>query len=768
MIFAYPSRPARRRAYFNHASRLALLAGLTLGTISPALADETPGDDTRADIRVDGRREQTLARPAEAIGATIDAGMLERANTITAEDALRYLPNIQLRQRYIGDTGSAVTVRGTSGFQTARVLVTLDGVPISNFLGNTYVYAPLWGMVAPDEIESVDASYGPFSARYGGGTMGAGIFIQTRMPQKLEAGVDLTYGNQDFNAQKSSDSLNTWRIQSHIGDRHGNLSWMLYQDHLSSQGQPLYFAVTPVSAGTSAAGTPVAGALRDRDATNTDRYLLGSSGVTDTRSDLVKGKLAWDAAPTTRVMLTTAYRDLRYDSLAPETYLRDAAGNGVISGSAQIDGRGYALSSLLGLRKQDVQLRDLLSGISLTSQLTHRLHAELSASTYNVLGGETRQAYPAGNGAQVIATDAQGWANAAARFAWDVAKRNQIGFGGDYAQYWTQTSTWNSTDWLNGARSSFAERSGGKSETFGLYGEDRWTITPTLTLTAGLRYDHWRAFDGQRTTTASALIYPSRAGSGWSPKGVLRWAPAKGWAVQLRAAQAWRFPTVTELFQSASSGGVLVQSDPHLKPEHATTFDLGTTRDMTLAGGTLSLGATLFHERVSNTLYNQQNAFTGATYYQNIGLVRTRGVELSATGRHLFDGLLDLDGAFAWQGGKILQNANLPASMGKEMPRVPRIRWNLLATLHPVEKVDATVGVRHEGAQFSDLLNSDGRRGGFGYADAYTFVEARLGVHITRQLQASVGVDNLFNQIRYIYHPYPGRTVFLALKWRAQ
>lgn len=730
----------------------------------------TQASGQASDILVTGARDRDLSIAVTEIDAGTDAATLDRANTVTAESALRYLPNLQVRQRFIGDTGSGVAVRGTNGFQTARILVTLDGMPISNLLGNTYIYAPLWGLIASGEIERVDAMYGPFSARQGGNTLGAGIFIRTRLPDKLEGMVDVTYGHQAFAAQRTDDRLGTWRTQAQLGDRRGQVAWSLYYDHLASRGQPLYFAITPVSSGAQTlSGRSVTGFLSDRDATGIDRYILGSSGETRTVSDLAKAKIAWDAGGSTRLLVTAAYRNLHYTSLSPETYLRDGSGTPVLTGRVDIRSRAYDLSTLLGFRQQDVRLRDLILGTTLSSALSETLRSEVSASVYTVLDGETRQAYPAGNVAQVVPTDRQGWANAAARFAWTPARSpvlgEEIGFGTDYARYWTRTSTFGSDDWRRGLRTRFAEQSGGKTETLGAYVDDRWTLAPRLSLMAGLRYDYWRAFDGTRQLPAIGIAYPTRDADGWSPKGSLRWTPDDAWTVELQAAHAYRFPTVTELFQSATTGGVLVQSDPNLRPERGTSIDLGTSRAWTVAGGSLRLGSHLYQDRVRDTLFSQRNAFTGASYYQNIGLVRTRGGELTANGRALFTGLLDFDASIARQWSEIRANTNLPASIGNEMPRVPRWRWSALATLHPTDEMDATLGIRHEGRQFNDILNSDGRRGGFGFADPYSFVETKLAYRIMPALQASIGVDNLFDQVRYLYHPYPGRTIFLAVKW---
>ncbi len=62
----------------------------------------------------------------------------------------------------------------------------MDGIPISNLLGSGFLFAPKWGLLAPDEIESIDVMYGPFSALYSGNTLGTGIFVTTRMPDDFE------------------------------------------------------------------------------------------------------------------------------------------------------------------------------------------------------------------------------------------------------------------------------------------------------------------------------------------------------------------------------------------------------------------------------------------------------------------------------------------------------------------------------------------------------------------------------------------------------
>ena len=78
----------------------------------------------------------------------------ETINATDSEDALKYLPSLSVRKRYIGDYNHAVLSSRASGTgNSARSAVYADGVLLSNYLGNGATYAPRWGLVTPEEIE---------------------------------------------------------------------------------------------------------------------------------------------------------------------------------------------------------------------------------------------------------------------------------------------------------------------------------------------------------------------------------------------------------------------------------------------------------------------------------------------------------------------------------------------------------------------------------------------------------------------------------------
>ncbi len=74
---------------------------------------------------------------APTTAAVIDAETIGRTvNLVTPEDALRYLPDVLIRQRHIGDTQSPVTTRTSGVGASARSLIYVDGVLISSLIGN--------------------------------------------------------------------------------------------------------------------------------------------------------------------------------------------------------------------------------------------------------------------------------------------------------------------------------------------------------------------------------------------------------------------------------------------------------------------------------------------------------------------------------------------------------------------------------------------------------------------------------------------------------
>ena len=101
-------------------------------------------------------------------------------------------------------------------------------------------------------------------------------------------------------------------------------------------------------------------------------------------------------------------------------------------------------------------------------------------------------------------------------------------------------------------------------------------------LTLGARYEWWRAYGGLNFSASPALdVEPARAAPrrAFSPKASPALAAGgRAGRVTFSAGQAYRFPTVSELYQAISTGPTLTAPDPNLKPERARSAELAVER----------------------------------------------------------------------------------------------------------------------------------------------------------------------------------------------
>ncbi len=200
-------------------------------------------------------------------------------NIVNSEDTLKYLPNLDVRKRFIGDQNSIIAVRGTSNTQSARGLVYADGLLLSNLLGNGYSFPPRWSMVFPNDIERVDVVYGPFSALYPGNAMGSTVLFTTRMPTRFSAHVDAKAFTQHFDLFGVDRNFDGHEVSATIGDKVGRLSYLLGVNRLKNTSQPMQFATLAQSGQpATAAATPVTGAHFYDNQTGQATAVLGISG----------------------------------------------------------------------------------------------------------------------------------------------------------------------------------------------------------------------------------------------------------------------------------------------------------------------------------------------------------------------------------------------------------------------------------------------------------------------------------------------------------
>ena len=409
---------------------------------------------------------------AETIGRTI--------NLVTPEDALRYLPDILIRQRHIGDTQSPVTTRTSGVGASARSLIYVDGVLISSLIGNNNTSAsPKWGLVAPDAIARVDVLYGPFAAAYAGNSIGAVIAFTTRMPMGFEAGAEVQGGLQSFSKYGDDKSYGTGRFAANLGDRLGDLAFRLSYNHLDSKAQPLTYAAAIVPPTAGATGTPVTGAFADANRNGVPIQVLGSTAIEHQVQDNLSGRATYDLTPS----ITAAYTFGLFhndDDATSNSYLRDASGQPVYVGGVNIAGRSYTLanSAFSGgvYRLDELQLAQ---GLSLGSHSGGAFDFNLVATAFDYL--QSRQRAPsgalpaafAGGAGSTTALDGTGWHTLDASGTWRPSSANTLTFGAHEDGFRLDNPKYALTDWINGLAGRDPEPEQGPHRNSGALGAGR-------------------------------------------------------------------------------------------------------------------------------------------------------------------------------------------------------------------------------------------------------------------------------------------------------
>jgi iron complex outermembrane recepter protein len=728
-----------------------------------------------------GRPTSLPAQIPTTIEGLTGAQIEQTVNATDAEDALKYLPSLNVRKRYIGDYNHAVLAsRATGTDRSARSLVYADGIPLANLLGNGANYTPRWGLVTPEEIERVDVLYGPYSAVYSGNSVGAVVDFQTRMPTQFEAHAKVGVATSDFAQYGTQGNFSGNQASASLGSRSGDWSWFVNMNRLDSDGQPLVFPAKLVSAGTvSTAGTPVTGAILDKNPQNADWLVLGSTTQYHTVQEHVKGKLAYDFSPTVRVSYTLGWWSNTATSMG-QSYLRDAtvngAGNPVYSGNVDINGRQYTLANT-DISTNRARLEHVIHGLSLKSNTQGVLDYEVAASLYSYAKDESRAptvALPAAlNGGAGRITDmaGTGWNTLALKGTWrpDVAttRAHVVDFGYQREAYQLRTTVSDTADWINAAPAARFSAFNGNTSLQSLYAQDSWKFARDWRTTLGGRFEQWRAYGGELGSATSLLGLAERKETHFSPKAAIAHQLTPVWALKAATGRAVRMPTVAELYQGSVTANAIVNNDPNLKPERAWSTEFSAERDL----GNGLLRTTVFHEDTRDALYSQTNfsVLPTVTNIQNIDRIRTVGLELaySASDVGTTWGVkgLDLSSSLTYADAKITANAKNPASVGKRAPRVPDWRASFVATYKPTETWSTSVGLRYSGTQYSQLDNSDTNGMTYQGVSSYLVADVRARYRVAKQWTASVGIDNLNNATYWAFHPYTQRTFVAELKF---
>lgn len=734
------------------------------------------------------------ARDSASAGYTNPTSLLTQEdmvsiNATTTEDLVKYEPSIVIRKRYIGDSNGTLGLRGSNMFATPRSMVFADGVPLHYLLQTRWSGAPRWTMVSASEIAQVEILYGPFSAEYSGNSMGGVILIETAIPQEREVHIDVDYFTQDFSAYGFNGNVDGYKTFVSYGDTFhsddlGDLSVYPSYNRLENNSQPQSFYFD--SKRTLANATPVTGLIKDQDVYGNDAYYFGDTGVEQATTDNFKIKLGYDFDNWSS-LLNIAYEDRNTLRDSPNSYLKNADGETVWSGNFIQDGVAITVpASRLGASELD--RRSLSTGLRIKGDISEHTRVEVNMSDFRILEDNSRASSRSledplfqGNGLTTNYDDT-GWQTLEGKFTFSDLGVDGIELitGARYEAYELNLDTYNSASWTQADNAGFTGRSGGKTNITAAFVQMNWDINERWDLALGGRYERWESEGGYYSKDVAAtpefdLVAVEDASSNqFSPKFSVGYVPSDTWLMRYSAAKAYRFPIVEELFAQSQSYSSAVEAKPDLKPENGLHHNLMFEKQFDSGYARINI----FTETVKDAIESQTSFLpsgspvASVTTFAAVDEVETDGVELIVNRYGLWVPELDVRFNVAYTKSIITDNStvedtnpDVPSIEGNDYPRMPRWRSNLMVTYHATDRWDLSANVQYADKSFGRLQNDDTAENVMGAQDGYTRIGLKTTYDFSDNIELGFGVDNLTNEISYVAHPWPGRSLYASLSY---
>ena len=298
-------------------------------------------------------------------------------------------------------------------------------------------------------------------------------------------------------------------------------------------------------------------------------------------------------------------------------------------------------------------------------------------------------------------------------------------------------------------------------------------LSPTTTLTAGVRYD-WVKFGVQDhlifTTPTDTNPDDSGARLMHAFSGSLGIAtnPSNNLTLYGNIGSSFETPTTTELANSATGTGGF---NPDLKPQQAWNYEIGARGSL---GQRVGFTLAVFDADVRDALIPYEIE-APRFYYRNAGSTRHRGVELSAD-VSLVPGVsvkaVWTYADYRYRSYSFTTDTVVHTLDGRALPGIPQHWLNLMVRAQPAAFRGAWVEVQQSyssGYFVSDTLSTR--------ADPWWATNVRVGWEGkagSMRLAPFLGINNAFNHL-YVssvvinaardrfYEPAPGRNVYVGL-----
>jgi outer membrane receptor protein involved in Fe transport len=260
-------------------------------------------------------------------------------------------------------------------------------------------------------------------------------------------------------------------------------------------------------------------------------------------------------------------------------------------------------------------------------------------------------------------------------------------------------------------------QAGGDQRFVGIFAQDVFTPLPRLHITAALRFDSWRNGDASRIdrTVATGQItktpFADRSDTAVSPKFAVLYHATDRLSLRAAAYQAFRAPTLNELYRQFRVGNVVTLANAELGPERLTGGEIGLDYAVgeqwlaKLTGFWNEVKDPVSNVTLSGPLPADCPTGTVCRQRQNLGRTRSRGIEAELHYRPTRT--WDLFASYFYNQSEVVEFPADPSLEGKRVPQVPKHTYTLgVQYLNPT-LVNVALQGRFVGDQFEDDRNAN-------------------------------------------------------------
>lgn len=291
----------------------------------------------------------------------------------------------------------------------------------------------------------------------------------------------------------------------------------------------------------------------------------------------------------------------------------------------------------------------------------------------------------------------------------------------------------------------------------GIFAELRSDWNSHLSTTFGLRYDYWLGYDYYKQNDAQVK---SNQKQKISPKATINYYINDTSTIKASVGQGFRAPTLSQMFSTyKTNNGITTIANPNLKPESATSFDIGFEQKIQLFDEYSGLAkAYYFNTFMSDIIYSNLNGTTQTM--QNGGLALINGLELSYKQNLPYN--LSVLITYTFTNSDMIKNPADKSIEGKKLTGIPE-HLGYVQIAYDDTKFFGSFGVEMMSKPFARADNKDTIGGVYGATDGYVLGDIRLGYRFLKNYEVAFNATNIFNDKYYSYYLSPGAAFFIQV-----